>query len=169
MADVNYIEVNNFDDIRRRHLRNRTVLTIKNPVFYVDTMEFFFDNRSNLLEVHLSPEGNLCSSPDGKFIFERYGGKVVLHVFLSEETIYDRIEIPDGVTIIGDSAFENCAVKEIVMPDTVLHVYLYAFCRNSTLESVKFSSNLSMISSNAFFGCTNLKSVCLPDSMLSLR
>ena len=47
------------------------------------------------------------------------------------------IDIPKGVTIIGDSAFSGCSsLKSIVIPDSVTGIYPYAFSRCTSLKNI---------------------------------
>lgn len=48
----------------------------------------------------------------------------------------ERIVLPDGVKVIGDSAFENCAfLTEVVIPDTVTTIGAKAF-RGTALKTI---------------------------------
>lgn len=74
----------------------------------------------------------------------------------------ENIVIPskiDGynVTKINDKAFQNSAVKSVVIPDSVTAVGWRAFNNCKSLEKVKFGSNVAMIDSGAFYNCTSLK------------
>ena len=53
------------------------------------------------------------------------------------------VEIPDTVTAIGDSAFEN----------------------NTTMMTVSIPDSVTSIGNNAFYGCTSLLGVMIPDSV----
>lgn len=55
--------------------------------------------------------------------------------------------IPNGVTRIGDWAFENC----------------------TSLTSVTIPDGVKSIGDEAFYGCTSLKSIIIPDSVKEIR
>ena len=61
--------------------------------------------------------------------------------------------IPDTVTIIGNSAFAERDLKEIVIPDSVEIIEDLAFTFCSNLRSVVFSKSLKSIGSRAFEQC----------------
>ena len=79
------------------------------------------------------------------------------------------LEIPDGVTSIGDRAFQDCySLLNIVIPNSVTSIGVRAFynCRN--LRSVTIPSGVTSISDNTFNGCARLTSVTIPDSVTSI-
>ena len=73
------------------------------------------------------------------------------------------IEFPQGLTSIGDSAFNQCrGLTELVIPESVTQIGIAAFCYCSGLESVSLPAGLSAIGWTAFYGCTSLKEIALP-------
>ena len=75
-----------------------------------------------------------------------------------------------ALTAIGDSVFKgNTSVKELIVPFTVKIIGNYAF-KNSKLENVRFEigSVLSVIGEEAFFGCSALRTIELPDSLTEI-
>ena len=57
----------------------------------------------------------------------------------------EEITIPDGVTVIGDSAFENNKnIKSIIMPNTVISIGASAFKGCISLEKIIFSDNIKL-------------------------
>jgi hypothetical protein len=65
----------------------------------------------------------------------------------------------DGsVTSIGMHAFYGCKISPLVLPDTIESIGDYAF-ENSTFYEITLPANLKELSSNAFFGCSNLKTI----------
>jgi len=101
------------------------------------------------------------------------------------------IEIPDGVTDIGDQAFWNipsltsvilpaslnaignsaffkCGLKEIEIPADVTLLDNGAFANCKQLEKVILSNNLEIIGEGCFGSCENLKSIILPDKLKTI-
>ncbi len=73
-----------------------------------------------------------------------------------------RISLPSSLTLVGNSAFENCCMLEsIVLPDSVMTIKCQAFygCRN--LTSVTMPASMAEIGYSAFEGCS-LESICIP-------
>ena len=71
------------------------------------------------------------------------------------------IEIPETVTKIGGSAFEQTNLTSIKIPASVTDIGWFAFLHCGQLESVTFApgSKLETIGKYAFSGCTALKTI----------
>ena len=76
--------------------------------------------------------------------------------------------IPNTVTAIGESAFEDCiGLTSITIPSSVTTIGDYAFDDCANLSSVIFSNGLVSIGDESFSGC-NLTSVTIPNSVTSI-
>ena len=71
------------------------------------------------------------------------------------------VNIPEGVTVIGDGAFRRKGVERVTMPDAVTEIGWDAFSSCTDLAEVTFSRNLKVISPNAFSNCQKLTGVVL--------
>ena len=82
------------------------------------------------------------------------------------------VTIPDGVVTIGDYAFYEAGLYEIVLPDSVEVIGEYSFSGCHRVKSITLSSNLKIISDNAFRGSGNYDQikvhVNIPDSVESI-
>lgn len=77
----------------------------------------------------------------------------------------DEVIIPDGVTIIGKSAFEYKNIKSVKIPDSVVEIQEDAFGSCNNLINVKIGNQVSKIGEGAFRLCRSLSNIILPDSL----
>ncbi len=85
--------------------------------------------------------------------------------------------IPNGVTSIGESAFDRCtSLTSVTIPDSVKSIDICAFeeCKSlksigcgafkdcESLTSITLPNSVASISDRVFSGCKNLKSVTIP-------
>lgn len=75
------------------------------------------------------------------------------------------VVIPDGVTVIGSSAFSNCYnLKTVILPKSVVEIEDGAFAY-SGVESVELPESLQLIGSSAFHNCLSLQDIIVPDTV----
>lgn len=78
-----------------------------------------------------------------------------------------RVEIPDGVTEIGQFAFFSCEkLTAVVIPDSVTHIGAQSFFGCTALTDITIPNGVAVIGDTAFFGCTELRSLTLPDNIM---
>lgn len=75
--------------------------------------------------------------------------------------------IPASVHTIGNSAFFNTGIVDIVIPDTVTTVEQYAFSANLSLRSVRVGKGVTVLR-DTFTECPALKSVTLSEGITTL-
>jgi hypothetical protein len=101
------------------------------------------------------------------------------------------IVIPEGVTIIRESAFADCsALSSVTLPSSLTIIDALAFSNNTSLSSIVFPNNLNIIgrgafqesgltsvswpagihniSSRVFYNCKNLQSVTIPEGITTI-
>lgn len=66
---------------------------------------------------------------------------------------------------IGEKAFQNLGLTEVVIPDSVRYIEYRAFNGCKRLEKVKLSQNLTKLGDDVFRLCENLKELDLPTSL----
>ena len=72
------------------------------------------------------------------------------------------LRIPDSVRIIGDYAFSNCTgLSSVKLPDRLHKIGEYAF-HNTDIEAISLPAILTEIGKNAFEDSTHLQSVDIP-------
>ena len=80
------------------------------------------------------------------------------------------IEIPDSVTNIGDRAFSGCkALTSIEIPNSVTSIGYRAFEGCEALTSIEIPNSVTRIGNYAFYGCSALTSIEIPNSVTSIR
>ena len=79
------------------------------------------------------------------------------------------IEIPSGVTSIGDGAFAYCtSLTSIEIPSGVTSIRDYAFDNCTSLTSIEIPSGVTSIRDHAFDNCTSLTSIEIPRGVTSI-
>ena len=78
----------------------------------------------------------------------------------------EEIFIPDSVSVIGESAFEDCnRLQTLTIPESVFEIKDSAFSGSKKLSSINLSSSLAKIGDYAFYGCDSLNQVYFPSAL----
>lgn len=84
-------------------------------------------------------------------------------------TLLESVVISDSVEKIGKYAFSGCsALKRISLPDSIAQIGDYAF-RASGLEAVKIPEGVTLLGEGMFARCPNLQTVELPSTLQTIR
>ena len=91
----------------------------------------------------------------------------------NEDSLVDRFEVPDGVTRIGDKAFQgNETIQEVVISNSVKGIGNRAFYSCKNLQTVELGKGLgqkgSISGSSIFYGCPKLTEIYV-DSIEDIR
>ena len=79
------------------------------------------------------------------------------------------ITIPDSVTSIGNDAFGDCEnLTDITIPDSVTSIGEGAFRNCKSLTSITIPCSVTSIGYKAFCFCENLTNITIPDSVTSI-
>jgi len=122
-----------------------------------------------------------CTSLTGVYItdvavwcgidFEEFSANPLYYaknLYLNGVLVTDLV-IPDGVTTIGRSAFDNCtSLQSITIPDSVTTIDYFAFEGCTSLTSISIPDSVTTIGGSAFSCCTGLTSVTIPDSVTTI-
>ena len=81
-----------------------------------------------------------------------------------------KIEIGNGVTSIGDKAFQSCyLLSSITIPNSVTNIGQSAFRSCYALSSITIPNSVTNIGQSAFNGCYSLSSITIPNSVTSIE
>ena len=97
-------------------------------------------------------------------IADTYEGVPVTNIYTEafKNTAITSVVIPNSVTEIGSSAFNNCrSLTSVVIPDSVTTIDNYAFSNCTSLTSVVIPDSVTTIGSSAFYWCRSLTSVTI--------
>ena len=94
----------------------------------------------------------------------------------AEQDLIDLIErdittlnIPNGTTKIGNSAFNSCSgLTSVTIPNSVTSISNNAFSSCIGLTSIDIPNSVTTIGSSAFNSCSGLTSVTIPNSVTSI-
>lgn len=78
------------------------------------------------------------------------------------------VVLEDGIEIIGDYAFDVCAMPTIDIPDSVISIGVQAFSNNDFLGEVVIPEGVESVGLWAFAACPQLTKVTLPASVAEL-
>ena len=88
-------------------------------------------------------------------------------IFGSEKDISNILIIPDGVTSIGNGAFNGCKhLTSVIIPDSVKSIGDYAFSNCFSLASITIPASVTQISNTAFYFCYKLTNISIDKNNL---
>ena len=80
----------------------------------------------------------------------------------------ESIILPNSLETIYDGTFANSGIKNIQIPDGVSKIGERAFSCCFRLETVELPNGLNVISQQCFEGCSKLKSINIPNSVVTI-
>lgn len=97
------------------------------------------------------------------------GGRAISSFAFYDCPSLTSIELPAGLTIIGEGAFSSCSsLTSITIPDSVTWIGNKAFYNCSSLTSIVIPEGVTIIGDEAFVGCSSLESIEIPASVTSI-
>ena len=141
-----------------------TSVTIPNSV--TDIGESAFSWCSSLTSVHISDIAAWCNIT---FASSYSNPLLYAHHLYKDGKEITNLEIPEGVTVINNRAFEGCTgLISVTIPEGVTKIGSSAFEGCSRLTSITIPNSVTGIGSSAFYGCSNITSITIPESITSI-
>ena len=139
--------------------RGLTSVTIPDGV--TNIANYAFSGCSGLLSMSVGSGNPVYKSVNGLLLSK--DGKTLM------QGVNGDVKIPDGVTSIGSSAFEDCSgLTSVTIPNSVTSIGYDAFRGCSGLTSVTIPDGVTSIGEWAFEDCSGLTSVTIPDGVTSI-
>lgn len=101
--------------------------------------------------------GSVGSNPMSNAIPEAWWDEQTVKVYINGNHL-TQLDVPDGVTSIGDYAFAGATFDHITFPNSVVTIGDGAF-QHTKLTEVTLPENLETLGKSAFYYCTALKKV----------
>ena len=104
---------------------------------------------------------------NGKGLIDSYDEKPAPWTPYKEKV--KRVEISEGIMVIGACAFQNCTnLRSVSLPESMHSISQFAFS-NTGLDSITIPNYTIGISASAFRDCRNLKKVVLPVTLREIK
>ena len=137
-----------------------TSITIPDRVTYIGTNAFY--GCSGLTSITVDSSNSSYCSESG-VLFNKNKTTLICYPAGKTDSSYT---IPDEVTSIGYTAFEECTgLTSIYIPDGVTSIGDYAFESCTGLESITIPDSVTSIGYAAFDYCSGLTSIYIPDGI----
>ncbi len=118
------------------------------------------------LTYELTGDGTLTISGTGEMDDAYSGGSTA---FLGIKDQIKTVVIEDGITWIGEYAFDSCVnLMEVQIPDSVTGIAHHAFSGCSVLETIEIPDSVIGWGSYVFGDCVNLKNIKISESITEI-
>ncbi len=134
------------------------------PNSVTDIGDCAFPHCEGLTSISVDPNNLNFSSLDG-VLYDKEKTKIIRFPYKRTGNFV----IPNSVTNIEDSAFENCeGLTSITIPNSVANIGDSAFIYCEGLTSIDIPNSVTDIGNRAFGGCTGLTSIVIPNSVTNI-
>ena len=124
-----------------------------------------FSNCGSLKAFEVETDNLHFLSKDG-VLYNKVNNTLLQYPIAKSGTSFN---VPDGVTAIGDYAFDSCGnLTSVSFPESLQTIGNNAFASCGSLTSVSFPESLQTIGSSVFKSCASLTSVRFPESLQSI-
>ena len=121
-------------------------------------------NLQKLQELDITEATIVASLKDA----EKYPANEFPKMAFQSATNIKRVYLPASIESIGDSAFEESGLTEILIPGSVKSVGVYLFAHCASLKKVTIEDGLEATNTYMFLGCSALTEVNLPSTLKTL-
>lgn len=160
---VTYIGMYSFSDCIK-------LVSINFPAALTTLYGFAFYRCSSLLEADLSKCANLTTIWQGVFEYCSALTKISLppsiddimfSAFQGCTSLVQEIELPETLTDLGISAFQNSGITKVVIPKSVTTIHHHTFYNCPNLKEAIINANNTVLESVSFSYCDNLETVVI--------
>ena len=131
-----------------------TSITIPDSVTEVSDRAFI--GCTSLTAINVAIENQYYASANG-VLYNKDKTTIIYYPDGKKDKNY---KIPDGVTSIGEYAFDDCtSLTSITIPNSVTSIGEYAFYGCASLTSILIPNSVTEIDDSAFIGCTSLATI----------
>jgi hypothetical protein len=144
--------------------RHSSLTNITIPYSVTNIGSAVFDYCSSLSAITVASSNSFYSSMDG-VLFDKSQSTLVI----CPAGKAGSYTVPDGITSIAGSAFDNCAtLTSVTIPDSVTTIGGSAFWFCTSLTNVNIPDGVTSIGTYAFWGCDRLTSFSVPSSVTNI-
>ncbi|WP_051588957.1 leucine-rich repeat domain-containing protein [Ruminococcus sp. NK3A76] len=137
-----------------------TSITIPNSVTSIGVCAFICQN---LRSITVDENNKAFSSYDG-VLFNKNKTELITCPGAKQ-----RLNIPNGVTSIGDNAFYYCKkMTSVTLPDSITSIGELAFHACTSLKAIALPDSVKSIGCGAFHSCDNIMEISIPKSLTSI-
>jgi len=140
-----------------------TSITFPESIAYVD--EYAFNDCTGLTAVNITNLAAWCNIDFLEGLFSNSSNPLCYahHLYLNGKEVTDLV-IPEGVTHIGNFAFDYCtSLTSVTIPNGVTSIGVGAFMGCESMTSVTIPPSVDIIDGVAFIWCYNLNAVHISD------
>ena len=137
------------------------VLSLEFTSYAKTNEEVFFNVEwDNVNNIYVNDEMILSGEAESDFEIDENGILTAYHGDGGD------VVIPEGITEIGEKAFENCiSLTSVIIPEGVTKIGWDAFSGCSNLTSVTIPEGLIEMEGAAFENCSSLTSITIPEGV----